>query len=157
MIGTVLLVSLALGQTAEEAAQNLRVAWASQYEWREDKIESVVLDFTYAGSWKGNREGEESRWSGGGQILVVGNELVRGHYPGADESRRKQLHEHLTWVASRFVRRPFEEHFKDAKISPAEPLSDGSVRIKTGTIAYLLKSDRLIGAEVDVGTPPSPS
>ena len=31
-----------------DAAQLLRTAWASQYEWKEDKVQNVTLEFRFA-------------------------------------------------------------------------------------------------------------
>ncbi len=147
---------LLLAETAEDAAKMLRIAWASQYEWREDKVENVTLDFAYVSTWKGRREGEEAKWTGKGQVVVIGNELVRAHLPGVADRARAGLEEHLRWVVARFVRKPFEEQFKDAKFAPPETLADGATKIKAGDRTYLLRNDRLVGMEIDVGSAAQP-
>jgi len=147
---------LLLAETGEDAARMLRIAWASQYEWREDKIENVTLDFTYVSTWKGRREGEEGKWAGKGQIVVIGNELVRTHLPSAADGARGGLEGQLRWIVARFVRKPFEEEFKDAKFAAPEKLADGATKIKAGERTFLVRDDRLVGMEIDVGSAAQP-
>lgn len=156
MTSTFVWVALLLGDAGEDSAKMLRIAWASQYEWREDKIENVTLDFAYAGSWKGKREGEEAKWAGKGQVVVIGNELVRSHYPGVDDRVRGALEGQMRWVVARFARRPFEEEFKDAKFAAPEAMADGTTKIKAGDRTFLVRNDRLAGMEVDVGSAAMP-
>jgi len=144
-------LSLLLLAAPEDAAERLRVAWASQYEWREDGIENATLDFRYRSGWQ-SREHEDQHWEveGRAQIVVVGREIVRSHFPGG-AGRRGQLEGHLKWILGRFVRAPFEEEFKDMRFEGPEPTADGLVRI---TVAgekarhhYVLDGDRLVGEE----------
>jgi hypothetical protein len=143
-IGIVLLLLLA----PEDPAQMLRVAWASQYEWKEDNVKSVTIDFRYSHSWG---EKGESKRDGQGQVVIVGDDVVRRHYPdAADDDARKEIDEHVSWALKRFVRKPFEEVFKDAKFTGPEKSAFDQMKISLGTSAWFVKDDRIVAAEYDM-------
>ena len=103
-MGSVLLSVLFLQAPPDEidAEKLLRVAYASQYEWKEDDVKSVSLDFTWSTSWKG-KDGRETRSQGIGHVLVVGDEVVRRHYPATTKSRKGQADGYLNWILERFI------------------------------------------------------
>lgn len=146
----------------DDAAARLRTAWASQYEWREDGIENATIGFRYRYRWQGH-EDEEQRPAeeGRAQIVAVGREIVRSHFPGAAEGRREQLVPHLEWVLGRFARDPFEEHFKDMQFDGPETTDDGLERIvvtgEKGRHCYVLDKDRLVGLEWQLGSRDQPT
>jgi hypothetical protein len=149
------MLALLLLLAPDDPAQILRVAWASQYEWREDKVESVTIDFRYSRVW--GEKGEQTR-EGAGQVVVVGDEIVRRHYPDtADDDARRQLDEHVNWALGRFVRKPFEEAFKDAKFTGPEPSAFEQRKISTANGAWFVKDDRIVAAEFDIGQPGKPN
>jgi hypothetical protein len=148
------MLALLLLLAPEDPAQIMRVAWASQYEWKEDKVQSVTIDFRF--SRVSGEKGETTR-DGGGQIVVVGDEIVRRHYPdAADEQARQQIDEHIDWVFGRFVRKPFEEAFKDAKFTGPEPSAFEQKKISAGAGVWYVKDDRIVAAEYDIGKPDKP-
>jgi hypothetical protein len=147
LIGVLLLAS------PEEAQARLKVAYGSLYEWKESGVANVTLDFTYERKWRTlDAEGVGSR--GTGQVVVVGDEIVRRHYPGASEEERREIDLHLAWVLDRFVRKPFEERFKEANVWELQKLEDGTEKIRAGLRVFLVKGDRLRGEEQNVGKPP---
>jgi len=132
----------------------LRVAWASQYEWKEDNVKSVTIDFGYSHVW--GEKGEYTR-DGSGQIVIVGDEIVRRHYPDAtDEDARGEIDKHITWALGRFMRKPFEEQFKDAKFTGPESSAYDQKKISAGAGAWFVKDDRIVAAEYDIGPPGKP-
>jgi hypothetical protein len=146
------LLAVAVLGAPEDAAAKLRVAWASQYEWKESGVENVVLDFTYTHHWKGRKK--DSEWSYGvrAQVVVGGDKIVRRHYPGVSEDRRKGVEGHLAWVLERFVREPFEEKYKEMTFSMEEPTEDGLLQISYAPQKnpdfkryLLLRDDRIVG------------
>jgi hypothetical protein len=147
-VGSVLLSVLFLQAPDEvDAEQLLRVAYASQYEWKEDEVKSVSLDFTWSTSWKG-KDGKENRDQGIGHVLVVGDEVVRRHYPSTASTRKDQADGYLNWILARFVRKPFEERFKDIKIEADGKTEDGAHRILVGGRVFFVKEDKLVGEEM---------
>jgi len=147
MVGSLLISVLFLQAPGEvDAEKALRVAWASQYEWKEDDVKSVALDFTWSTSWKG-KDGKETRTQGYGHLLVVGDKVVRRHHPGVTADRSRQADRYLDWILERFMRQSFDERFKDQKIEAGEKTEDGALRIKVGGRVLLVKGDRLVGEE----------
>ena len=148
------LIALTLLGAPKDAAAMLRVAWASQYEWKESGVENAVLEFTYSHHWQDKKADYESSYEVRAQVVVVGSKIVRRHYPGSSEGRRKQVEPHLAWVLERFVRQPFEEEFKEMTFDGPEPTEDGFVRISVAPQSnpeakryFLLKDDRIVGTE----------
>ena len=138
-------IALLLHLAPDDPAQMLKVAWASQYEWKEDDVKSATIDFTYAREWG---EKSELKWKGQGQIVVVGDAIVRRHYPDAtDVATREFIDEHVDRVLGRFVRKPFEEQFKDAKFSGPEKSAFEQMKITVGDGAYYVKDDRIVAGE----------
>lgn len=145
-VATLVLLLLA---APDDPAQMMRVAWASQYEWKEDKVESATIDFRYRHTWGDN--GQNAR-EGQGQIVVVGDVIVRRHYPDAqDDDARRELNEHVDWVLARFIRRPFEQVFQDAKFTGPEKSAYDQMKIGLGDRAWYLKDDRIVAEERDFG------
>lgn len=152
------LLSLILLGAPEDPGAMLRIAWASQYEWKESGVENAVLEFTYAHQWKDHKTDYESDYEARAQVVVVGSEIVRRHFPGVSDSRRKQIEPHLAWVLERFVRKPFEEEFEDMTFGGPEPTEDGLLRIAVAPRDkpdarrfVLLKDDRIVGREWESG------
>ena len=85
-------------------------------------------------------------------MVVVGNEIRRRHYEGADGEGRERLDRQVDWTLARFVRRPFEEAFRDVPLVGPIPTMDGLLRVGAGPTAYLLKDDRIVAEEREVGT-----
>ncbi|MHC4548810.1 MAG: hypothetical protein ACYTEZ_08520 [Planctomycetota bacterium] len=149
------LLVLLLGAPETDAVKLLRVAYASQYEWKEDGVKNITLEFTYTWSW-GPIGGGGTQRQGTGQIVVLGDRIVRRHYPDLQtESERAGFDEHIVWIVRRFVRRPFEAVFKDAKLEGPEETVFGS-KIKVGPRAIYVKDDRFVAADVNGGTPQAP-
>ena len=144
-----LLLSVLILQAPDEvdAEKILRVAYASQYEWKEDEVKSVALDFTWSTMWKG-KDGKEYRNQGFGHLLVVGDEVVRRHYPATVSSRRDQTDRYVDWILERFIRKPFEERFKDIKIEADGKTEEGAHRISAGGRVYFVKDDKILGHEL---------
>jgi len=132
----------------------MRVAWASQYEWKEDKVQSATIFFHYTEAW--GEKGESTR-DGQGQVVVVGDDIVRRHYPdAADEGDRMLIDGHLKWALGCFLRKPFEEAFKDAKFTGPEKSAYDQMKISVGSSAWFLKDDRIVAKEYDIGVPEKP-
>jgi hypothetical protein len=146
-------VALLLLLAPEDPAQLLRVAWASQYEWKEDKVENATLDFRYSYTY-----GEtDTKQEGEGQVVVVGDEVVRRHYPDLrDEKARDNMHRHVQWVIGRFLRQPFEDAFKDERFTGPEKSAFEQLKITAGARAFFVKNDRLVAEERDIGEPGKP-
>ncbi|MHC4135200.1 MAG: hypothetical protein ACYTDU_06515 [Planctomycetota bacterium] len=152
------LIALTLLGAPKDAAAMLRTAWASQYEWKESGVENAVLEFTYAHHWQDHKTDYESRFEAQAQVVVVGNEIVRRHYPGVSDSRRQQIEPHLAWVLERFVRKPFEKEFEEMTFGGPEPTEGGLLRISVAPESdpeakryFLLKNDRIVGTETRSG------
>jgi len=142
-------IALLLLLAADDPAQMLRVAWASQYEWKEDKVESVTIDFRYRRTWGQN---DEFVREGQGQVVVVGDEIVRRHYPdAADDEARRELNGHVDWALARFIRRPFEQVFRDATFTGPEKSAYDQMKISLGNSAWFVKDDRIVAKEFDIG------
>jgi hypothetical protein len=149
------LLALAVLGAPEDAAAKLRVAWASQYEWKESGVENAVLELTYTSHWKASKTDYEYDWEKRGQIVVAGGEIVRRHYPGTTDNERKTIAGHVAWVLGRFVRKPFEKEFEELTFGGPEPTEDGLLRISVAPQSnpeaiqryYLLKDDRIVGTE----------
>jgi len=154
MVGA-LISLLVLAAPETEAGKKLQVAWNSQYEWKEDGVENVTLDFLYTYERRDKGGGERS-YKGRGHVVVVGDEVVRRHFPEADAAARAELDGHLDWVLRRFVREPFAERFKDAKLEGPEPAAGGALKISAGRYRMLVKDDRLFGMEMDLGAAGKP-
>lgn len=138
-------LALLLLLAPDDPAQMLKVAWASQYEWKEDDVKSATIDFTYTREW--GEKGENKR-AGQGQLVVSGDMIVRRHYPDAtDPDTRRFIDEHVNWVLGRFVRKPFEETFKDAKFAGPERSAYDQMKITVGERAFYVKDDRIVAAE----------
>jgi hypothetical protein len=147
-------LALLLLLAPDDPAQILRVAWASQYEWKEDKVQNATIEFRWTHTW--GERGEFTR-EGQGQIVVVGDDVVRRHYPEAnDDETRRRIDEHVLWVLGRFVRRPFEEAFKGVKFSGPEKSAYDSLKITAGPRVYYVKDDRFVAEERNVGLPERP-
>jgi len=151
---TCTLIAIAVLGAPKDAAAMLRVAWASQYEWKESGVENVVLEFAYSHHWQDHKVDYESRYEVRAQVVVVGDKIVRRHYPGVSDGRRKQIEPHIAWVLERFVRQPFEEEFKEMTFGGPEPTEDGLLRISVAPESapeakryFLLKNDRIVGTE----------
>jgi hypothetical protein len=157
------LLALVVVGAPGDAEAKLRVAWASQYEWKESGVENAVLDFTYTYQWQGAKEGQGWTYEGQGQVVVDQSGIVRRHYPGATEARRKQIDAHVVWVVERFVRRPFEKEFEEMVFEGPETSKEGHLRVAVAPTSapdsrryYLLKDDRLVGREFWVGATANP-
>ncbi len=149
-VGVALLLLLA----PEDPAQMVKVAWASQYEWEEDTVQSATIDLTYAYTW--GEKGEFSR-KGAGQIVVVGDAVVRRHYPdAASDEERQGIDTHVDWVIARFVRKPFEEFYKDVKFSGPEKSAYDQWKIIVNDRAVFVKGDRFVAEDRDIGTAEKP-
>ena len=146
MFGGLVVLSALLASPETDAAQLLKVAWASQYEWKESDVKNITLDFQYTGT---NRFGDKPQVSEGtGQIVVVGEVIVRRHVEGLSSWERDRLYEQLKWIVDRFVRKPFDEVFKDAKFGAAEEMVGGRTRIPVDNHEYILLRDRIVGLNV---------
>ena len=147
-------IALLLLLAPDDPAQMLRVAWASQYEWKEDKVQSATIDFRYTQTWG---EKDEFKREGDGQVVVVGDEIVRRHYPDAtDAATRESIDRHVRWALDRFMRKPFEEAFKDAKFTGPEKSAFDQMKITAGSLTFFVKDDRIVAAESDIGEPGKP-
>jgi hypothetical protein len=143
-----MLIALLLLLAPDDPAQMLKVAWASQYEWKEDDVKSATIDFTYTREWG---EKAEFKRTGQGQLVVVGDAIVRRHYPEAtDLDTRRFIDGHVDWVLGRFIRRPFEEAFKDAKFEGPEKSAYDQMKVTVGGRAFYVKDDRIVAAESGV-------
>lgn len=148
------LLALTLLGAPEDAGAMLRIAWASQYEWKESGVENAVLEFAYTHQWQAADSDNQSSSEARGQVVVAGGQIVRRHFPGLSDTRRKAIEPHLAWVLARFVRKPFEEEFEDMTFGGPEPTEDGFVRISVAPRDnpaakhyVLLKDDRIVGRE----------
>jgi len=147
-------IALLLLLAPDDPAQMVKVAWASQYEWKEDTVESATIDFTYTRTW--GEKGEYTR-KGSGHIVVVGDAVVRRHYPdAASDEERQGIDAHVDWVIARFVRKPFEEVYKDVKFSGPEKSAFDQWKILVNDTAVYVKDDRFVAADRNRGSPEKP-
>jgi len=158
MLKVALLSLLILGAPEEpDAKKALKLAYASLYEWNEDGVKNVTLDFSYIYLRKPPGQGNEpERFDGRGQLVVVGNETKRRHMEGGSPEARRRVREELDWIVGRYVRKPFDERFKEFALKGPETTADGALRIRAGEIAFLLKKNRIIAVERNVGTKKRP-
>ncbi|MDH3592330.1 MAG: hypothetical protein OER88_10655, partial [Planctomycetota bacterium] len=150
MVASVLMSLVVLAApTDEEAAKLLRVAWASQYEWKEDGVKNATINFNFE---EIRTAGSDDFASGGkGTVVFANGEIARIHAPGVGW-RRKVLVEELTWVFQRFARKPFEERFKDAEFKKPEKAAGDTTKIaSTKAWGYFLKEGRIVGLEYNIG------
>ncbi|MHC4934206.1 MAG: hypothetical protein ACYTGV_18695, partial [Planctomycetota bacterium] len=156
MLAAALLSLLVLGAPDRtEAEQKLRIAWNSQYEWKEDGVKSVLLDFAFERNFR-NPNGGERDSKGAGQLVVVDGKVIRVHLTGVTGKDRDQLTAEIGWVLGRFVRKPFEEAFKGVKLRGPEEAAGGALRIQAPGRGFLIKDDRLFAEERNFGTPKDP-
>lgn len=151
------LLAVTLLGAPEDPGALLRIAWASQYEWKESGVENAVLEFAYTYQWQAadsDKPNSQSYSEARGQVVVVGAEIVRRHCPGLSDARRKGIEPHLAWVLERFVRKSFEEEFDEKTFGGPEPTEDGFLRISVAPrdrpdaqSFFLLKNDRIAGRE----------
>ncbi|MHC4956960.1 MAG: hypothetical protein ACYTGN_01195 [Planctomycetota bacterium] len=130
MLRALLVPILLLGAPDKElsaAAKQLRIAWASQYEWREDAVKNITLDFTWKATWRSSG-GKEVNEGGTGQLVVEGERVLRRHIEGGGSPG--ELHEALGWVVARYARQPFERNFRGRKILDGGKTAAGNPRIK---------------------------
>lgn len=146
------LFALLLGAPDADAATLLRTAYASQYEWKEDRLRSVTLEYTYDWSWDRGK----TRLRGSGEIVVVGGTLVRRHGADLDPRYRERFDEHLDWILARFLRPSFEERFKGVAVEGPEESASGRMKIGAGGTAYYVKGDRIVASELNMGTAEAP-
>ena len=142
-----LLVVAGPDEEISPAAKKLRVAWASQYEWREDGVKNVAIDFSWTRKTKTKRD--EYEREGTGQVVVVGNEIKRVHVTGkgADDEIKKAVR----WVIDRYARKPFEEAFKDIELKLLEKSPSGDDKVQAGKRVFVIKNDRIIAIERPIG------
>jgi len=157
MIGALsLAIVLFAAPDADASRKLLRVAYASQYEWKEDKVANATFDF----AWKLAGESRKKvKWTSeaSGSVVIVDGEIKRVHIPGPGRVHRDRVRIDLAWVLRRFVRKPFDERFKDAKFAPPEKMADGNTRVTVNGLRYLVADNRITGMEVNVGSPQKPS
>jgi hypothetical protein len=159
------LLLLLLGAPETDPAKLLKVAYASQYEWKEDQLKNVTLEFTYTWTWGPKTKPKDKKapklWGdlrGAGRIVVVGQSMVHGHYPdlrgkGMDGSDvRGEFGRHLHWILRRFVRHPFDAVFRDAKFQGPEETAFGQKVIARG-IPFYVKQDKIVAREIDERLP----
>jgi len=126
----------------EEGVKRLRIAWASQYEWKEDNVETANCEFRFR-YIRGSGE-QEQIYEGAGELLVADGKIVRRHYTGLPNDRRAHVQAQLDWIVARFVRESFEEKFADLKMGGPEDMSGGSIKIGAGRTEYIIRDDRII-------------
>jgi len=165
------LLLLLLGAPETDAAKLLKIAYASQYEWSEDNLKNVTLEFTYRWTWGPKAKPNDRKppppaanLEGAGRVVVVGERVFPGHYPDLRrdgqwqrEGRtvrgaeiRTEFQGHIAWVLRRFVRQPFDRLFKGARFQGPEETSFGLKIIAHGRPFYV-KEDRIAAMELDMG------
>jgi len=150
------LAGLLLAAPEATAAELLKVAWASQYEWREDKVASATLAFRYKVKRRWGRGGEVA-YEGRAEVVVVGDAVVRRHYAGTTEDRRREVDGHLDWVLGRFLRKPFDREFEGVPVTGPEPAPPDRVKVTAGPRAFWLRGGRLDGVAVELFQDPRTS
>lgn len=159
------LLVLLLGAPETDAAKLLKIAYASQYEWKEDGLKNVTLEFTYTWTWGPKAKPRDKKTppiintrKGAGRIVVVGRRVVPGHYPDLRGGKtldgkdvRGEFGRHLGWVLRRFVRQPFDTVFKGVKLKGPEETAFGHRIVAHGRPIYV-KNDRIAAVETNVST-----
>ncbi len=159
------LLVLLLGAPEADATKLLKVAYASQYEWKEDGLKNVTLEFTYTWSWgpketpKDKKPPPRIRHEGAGRVVVVGQRVIPGHYPDLGRGQtldgkeiRAAFQGHIAWVLRRFVRQPFDAAFQGAAFQGPEKTAFG-LKITAHGRPFYVKQDRLAAMEIDVSPP----
>ncbi|MGH7162599.1 MAG: hypothetical protein ACREID_03870 [Planctomycetota bacterium] len=141
-------ILLAVPET--EGARLLRIAWASQYEWKEDAVRNATLDFRYEVTRSGPGDRSE-KYAGSAQVVVAEEKIARCHYRGNVEGRRDFLDEHLAWAVGRFVRKPFEAEFEGVAVEEPVSLAGGGAMVRAAPRELLLREGRLVGEDRLVG------
>jgi hypothetical protein len=165
-----LLVLLLVGAPETDAAKLLKIAYASQYEWKEDNLKNVTLEFTYRWMWGPKAKPSDRKprvdavLAGVGRVVVVGERVFPGHYPDLRrdgqwqrEGRtvrgpeiRNEFQGHIAWVLRRFVRQPFDRLFKDARFEGPEKTAFGLKVTAHGRPIYV-EQDKITATERNVG------
>lgn len=131
----------------------LRVAWASQYEWKEDKVANATFDFEWTRHTK-TRRNEEFKNDLQGTVVIADGKIQRIHLTKGDRRHLGEARGEIGWVMRRFIRTSFDEIFKkDAKFVAPEKLADGNTLIVVGGWHLLVRDDRIVGSERMVGPP----
>ena len=156
MLGAFVCLLLAASPDAEEAKKALRIAWASQYEWKEDDVANATFDFEWDYQRAGTRPQDARKRLARGSFVIVDGKIERVHVEGAHRDRADEIRQELAWVVERFHRKPFEEHFKDFEISGPEKVAGDRVLVRAGTMGFLLKNDRIAGYERNFGSKEDP-
>jgi len=151
-----LAIVLLAAPDAEESAKLLKVAYASQYEWREDKVANATFDFEWVRVFE-DRKKVKVTTEASGSVVIVDGEIKRIHIPKDGRDHRDSVRADLDWVVRRFARKPFDEAFKDAKFEPPEKMADGNTRVIVNGRRYLVANNRITGFEMNVGTADKPS
>ncbi|MGQ0615166.1 MAG: hypothetical protein ACT4PV_15645 [Planctomycetaceae bacterium] len=139
---------LLLAAPEASASEMLKIAWASQYEWKEDQVGNATFGFAFTVKRKWG-QGGETEYEGKGQVVVVGDAVVRRHYRGLAEDRRKEVDGHLDWVLGRFVRKPFEQEFQGIEITGPEEAPTERKKVTAGPRVFYLHKQRLDGVAVE--------
>ncbi|MFQ5843882.1 MAG: hypothetical protein ACE5JG_02730 [Planctomycetota bacterium] len=137
---------LLLGPAQEPALNPLQVAWASQYEWKDDGVETATIDFrlkwveTWApdGSWETERSG---------RLVADRSGLVRLHLPGVERDRRRRVAGHVAWVVARFARKPYAEAFAGLAVGAAEKGPGDVFLVSVQDERYRLRNGRIVGVD----------
>jgi len=166
-----LIVLLLVGAPETDAAKLLKIAYASQYEWKEDNLENVTLEFTYHWTWGPKARPNDKKppppaanLEGAGRVVVVGERVFPGHYPDLRrdgqwqrEGRtvrgpeiRNEFQGHIAWVLRRFVRQPFDKLFKDAKFEGPEKTAFG-LKVTAHGLPIYVEQDKIAATERNVG------
>jgi len=156
MASLLALTLLLAAPDSDGAKALLRVAWASQYEWKEDGVKNATIDFEWDYRRKGTRPEDERKRIARGTLVIVDGEVVRVHVVGANRSRVDEIRNEMTWILKRFFRKPFEDEFKDKTFKGPEKISGGRKIVRVGTTGYLIKDDRIVGYERNVGNKDKP-
>lgn len=152
-----LLPALLLAAPEKDPAKDLlRIAWASQYEWKEDGVKNATVDFEWKYRWTGTRPEDERKRLARGTLVIVDGKVVRIHVAGANRSAAEEIRAEMSWVLNRFHRESFEERFKEQKFSGPETISGGRKIVRVGQSGYLIKDDRIVGYERNFGTKEKP-
>ena len=94
----------------DPARKLLRVAWASQYEWKEDKVTNATFDFEWSRSTRTKRN-EEFLQEVQGTVVIADGEVQRVHLTKGAERHKPSASKDIAWVIQRFIRKSFEESF----------------------------------------------
>jgi len=140
----------------DPARTMLRIAYASLYEWREDKVANATFDFEVSAERQGRKPEDLLRWKAQGSVVIVDGKIERLHIEGPNRDRQGEIRGEMEWALARFVRTPFDEAFKEAKFKGPEQLSEGRHAIHLGRSSWILANDRIVASERNVGTPEEP-